>query len=193
MQEEEKAVVLAYVAERAERFDEMAEFMKDRVKKGGALSAEERDLLSAAYKGAITGRRHAVRVAYSVEQHEAADGSKHTAELAEGYRAKVEAELQKICDDAIKLLKGDLVPKSETGEPKVFYLKMLGDYCRYTAEFAQGDARSKVTEEAREAYGAATEEAEKHLFTTHPVRLGLALNYSVFLHEDNLSLWMPKD
>eukprot|EP00408_Alexandrium_pacificum_P045718 CAMPEP_0171260012 /NCGR_PEP_ID=MMETSP0790-20130122/55233_1 /TAXON_ID=2925 /ORGANISM="Alexandrium catenella, Strain OF101" /LENGTH=236 /DNA_ID=CAMNT_0011728323 /DNA_START=1 /DNA_END=711 /DNA_ORIENTATION=- len=183
MQEDEKSVLRATVAERAERFDEMAEFMKDRVKKGAALSAEERDLLSAAYKGALSGRRHAVRVASSVEAHEAEDGRKENAALAAGYRTKVEAELQSICDDAIALLRADLVPKAETGEPKVFYLKMQGDYCRYTAEFAQGEARAKVAEEARQAYEVATEEAGKNLLTTHPVRLGLALNYSVFLHE----------
>mmetsp|Transcript_1736 Transcript_1736/g.5466 ORF Transcript_1736/g.5466 Transcript_1736/m.5466 type:complete len:237 (-) Transcript_1736:109-819(-) len=182
MMEEEKAVLLASAAEGAERYDEMAEYMKERVKKGSGLSADERDLLSAAYKGALQQRRRAAQEVASIEEQEAAEGRRENAALAQNYRTKVEAELQKIADDAIELLKSDLVPKAETGEPKVFYLKMQGDYCRYVAELATGEARTRVAEEARAAYTAATEEATKHLLPTHPVRLGLALNYSVFLH-----------
>eukprot|EP00438_Fugacium_kawagutii_P019605 Skav232778 [mRNA] locus=scaffold614:141304:143321:- [translate_table: standard] len=46
----EEAIVLANVAERAERYDDMIEYMKDRVKAGKALSREEREMLSAAFK-----------------------------------------------------------------------------------------------------------------------------------------------
>jgi len=183
MQASEKAVILAHISERAEQYDEMAKHMKDRVQMGTPLSAQERDLLSAAYKGALAGRRQAVRVAAVTEQQEKKEDHVDRAALAQGYRAKVEAELQGICKEVIALLQDDLVPQAETGEPKAFYLKMQGDYCRYQVESSRGLPREMVVQEALDAYSQAKAEAEGHLLTTSPVRLGIALNYSVFQHE----------
>merc|ERR1712070_703738 len=58
---------------------------------------------------------------------------------------------------------------------------MMADYYRYIAEFRDGDAKAAAAESARQAYAAAV--AEKDLAVTHPIRLGLALNYSVFQYE----------
>merc|ERR1739841_284318 len=74
-------------------------------------------------------------------------------------------------------------PKASNGESKVFYQKMKADYFRYIAEFSTGDAKSKAAENARLAYQEASNVAEKDLAVTHPIRLGLALNYSVFQYE----------
>merc|ERR1712083_836394 len=46
-----------------------------------------------------------------------------------------------------------------------------------------GDAKKGAAEKARQAYEAAKEVADKDLVVTHPIRLGLALNYSVFQYE----------
>merc|ERR1712031_71898 len=102
---------------------------------------------------------------------------------ANEYCKKVEGELQKICDGIIALLESNLVPKSSNGESKVFYQKMKADYYRYIAEFSDGDAKAKAAENARLAYDEAHKVAEKDLAVTHPIRLGLALNYSVFQYE----------
>eukprot|EP01015_Nassula_variabilis_P017832 TRINITY_DN285_c0_g1_i3.p2 TRINITY_DN285_c0_g1~~TRINITY_DN285_c0_g1_i3.p2 ORF type:complete len:135 (+),score=56.36 TRINITY_DN285_c0_g1_i3:67-471(+) len=58
-----------------------------------------------------------------------------------------------------------------------------GDYFRYVAEYAQGDEHGKASSGAGQAYKEATNIATKELKTTHPIRLGLALNYSVFYYE----------
>merc|ERR1712190_428099 len=76
-----------------------------------------------------------------------------------------------------------LIGKASTGEAKVFYQKMKADYYRYIAEFTDGDAKAKAAENARQAYDEAHKVAEKDLAVTHPIRLGLALNYSVFQYE----------
>merc|ERR1712196_268844 len=75
------------------------------------------------------------------------------------------------------LIKSDLAP-----EPSVFYQKMKADYYRYLAEFASGEEKKEHASSADAAYKAATEKATG-LAPTHPIRLGLALNYSVFLYE----------
>ena len=61
--------------------------------------------------------------------------------------------------------------------------RVRGDYFRYIAEFSAGEAKSKAAEDARVAYAEATRIAEKDLVVTHPIRLGLALNFSVFQYE----------
>jgi 14-3-3 protein epsilon len=58
-----------------------------------------------------------------------------------------------------------------------------GDYHRYLAEFAIGDKRQHSADKSLEAYKAATEVATTDLAPTHPIRLGLALNFSVFFYE----------
>ena len=58
-----------------------------------------------------------------------------------------------------------------------------GDYHRYLAEFAMGDKRKTSADKSLEAYKAATEVAQTDLAPTHPIRLGLALNFSVFYYE----------
>merc|ERR1739844_160796 len=110
-------------------------------------------------------------------------GNDEQAKYAKEYCGKVEGELQKICDTILGLLDGNLINKASTGESKVFYQKMKADYYRYIAEFTDGDAKTKAAEAARLAYADASSVAAKDLAVTHPIRLGLALNYSVFLYE----------
>ena len=59
----------------------------------------------------------------------------------------------------------------------------MGDYHRYLAEFAVGDKRKDSAGKSLEANKAASEIAATELPPTHPIRLGLALNFSVFYYE----------
>merc|ERR1711971_862020 len=68
-------------------------------------------------------------------------------------------------------------------ESKVFYQKMKADYYRYIAEFTDGDKKSTAANNAKLAYEEAQKVAQKDLVVTHPVRLGIALNFAVFQYE----------
>jgi len=179
----DKDVYFAKLAEQAERYDEMAEHMKNVGAEGSELSVEERNLLSVAYKNTVGSRRAAWRIISSVMQKETSKGNADNAAFAKEYCTKVEEELQGICDTILTLLDDTLIPKASGGESKVFYQKMKADYYRYIAEFRSGEAKEKAAENARKAYADAAAVAEKDLAVTHPIRLGLALNYSVFQYE----------
>ncbi|MCP6199003.1 14-3-3 family protein, partial [Klebsiella pneumoniae] len=86
-----------------------------------------------------------------------------------------EKELRDICSDILGVLDKYLIPSSQTGESKVFYYKMKGDYHRYLAEFATGNDRKEAAENSLVAYKAASDIAMTELPPTHPIRLGLAL------------------
>merc|ERR1712060_946223 len=116
----------------------------------------------------------------SVEQKEKSKGNNENAGWAKEFCGKVEGELQTICDDILRLLGDTLIKKAASEEGKVFYQKMKADYHRYIAE---GTKKTEAAELARQAYDEAKKVAEKSLAVTHPIRLGLALNFSVFQYE----------
>ncbi|OAY78117.1 14-3-3 protein 6 [Ananas comosus] len=134
----EENVYLAKLAEQAERYEEMVEFMeKVAAAKGDAeeLTAEERNLLSVAYKNVIGARRASWRIVSSIEAKEEGRGNPDHAAAIRAYRCRVEAELASICGGILALL----------------------------------DSRLDI--------------ASAELAPTHPIRLGLALNFSVFYYE----------
>ncbi|KAG1471689.1 hypothetical protein G6F56_001975 [Rhizopus delemar] len=176
-------VYMAKIAEQAERYDEMSLFMKEVVQANKGLSVEERNLLSVAYKNVIGTRRASWRIVSSIEQKEETKGHEAQVGKIKEYKNKIEKELYDICNDVLKLLNENLVPFADADEAKVFYYKMQGDYHRYIAEYSSGEARKESADNAHDAYQKATEVAEIELATTHPIRLGLALNFSVFYYE----------
>ncbi|KAG5996814.1 hypothetical protein E4U54_002496, partial [Claviceps lovelessii] len=179
----ESKTFLARLCEQAERYDEMVTYMKEVAKLGGELTVDERNLLSVAYKNVVGTRRASWRIISSIEQKEESKGSdKHVSTIKE-YRSKIELELEKVCEDVLNVLDESLIPNAASGESKVFYHKMKGDYHRYLAEFASGEKRKGAATAAHEAYKNATDVAQTDLTPTHPIRLGLALNFSVFYYE----------
>jgi len=177
----EEEVQRAKLAEQAERYDDMAGAMKKVTESNSELTNEERNLLSVAYKNVVGARRSSWRVISSIEQK--TEGSERKQQMAKEYREKIEKELKDICQEVLSLLDKYLIPKATTAESKVFYLKMKGDYYRYLAEVATGDERQKVIEESQRAYNDAFDIAKNQMQPTHPIRLGLALNFSVFYYE----------
>ena len=153
----ESNVYMAKLAEQAERYDEMAEAMEKVAKtvETDELTVEERNLLSVAYKNVIGSRRASWRIISSIEQKEEGKGNDdHIAVIIE-YRGKVENELNTICGGILNLLDTYLIPSSTSGESKVFYLKMKGDYHRYLAEFKSGADRKDAAEATLLAYKSA--------------------------------------
>lgn len=182
----EQYLYLAKLAEQAERYEEMVQYMDKLVLSStpaAELTVEERNLLSVAYKNVIGSVRAAWRIVSSIEQKEESRKNEEHVSLVKEYRGKVENELTEVCAGILKLLESNLVPSASTGESRVFYLKMKGDYYRYLAEFKVGDERKQAAEDTMNSYKAAQEIALADLPPTHPIRLGLALNFSVFYFE----------
>ncbi|KAI0981481.1 hypothetical protein GJ496_000943 [Pomphorhynchus laevis] len=177
----EQEVQNAKLAEQAERYDDMVMAMKLVAETALELTNEERNLLSVAYKNVVGARRSSWRV-ISTFAHKGFEDDTRTVQ-AKKYISIIEEELRAICKDVLNLIEKYLLPKAEHAESKVFYLKMKGDYYRYLAEVATTDDRDDVVKESRKAYEDALDIAKKNMEPTHPIRLGLALNCSVFFYE----------
>ena len=178
--ERKKSCDSAKLAEQCERYDDMCSNMKSLVESlknedVGDLSIEERNLLSVAYKNKVGAKRSSWRVISSIESKKDEKG------LAKEYRETIEKELDEVCKEVLGLLDDILIKKATESEAKVFYLKMKGDYYRYLSEVKK-DERDEVAKNACDAYQDAYDEAS-NLPVTHPIRLGLALNFSVFHYE----------
>eukprot|EP01084_Bolivina_argentea_P264973 449018_1 len=174
-----KLTEIVRVAETAERYEDMCKFVKKLVEEKSSnqkdLDVDERNLLSVAYKNVVGAKRASWRTLSGGFDDADAD-------LLTKYKAIVELELEAICQEVLKLLVDHLCKNVEGNgdETEVFYLKMCGDYYRYMSEFNDDD---KYKQKAEEFYKKAMDVAEANLNETHPTRLGLALNFSVFYKE----------
>ena len=171
---------MARVADQAERYEDMVNFLKEIMSESeDDVSVDVRNLLSVGFKNLIGSRRAAWRTVSAIEQnkkYEQFSGS------CADYKAKIENELTDLCEDIINSVRESSLKKADSPESKTFYLKMIGDYYRYIAESVKGDKLAEVTEHALDFYTQATE-SSKDLPTYNSTRLGLALNFSVFYYE----------
>lgn len=178
---------LSQAAEAAERYEDMVAIMEklvaSKLEKQASLTPDQRNLLSVAYKNIVGAKRSSWRVLSEENQFE------DSADLVRNFRKRVEAELERTCTQILDVLQKlanqneermkneeDEEKKSAIEECQVFYLKMIGDYYRYLTEAFPID---KYKDNCSKYYGDAMKIAEETLETTHPTRLGLALNYSV--------------
>ena len=172
---------MARVAEQSERFQDMVDFLKPVIKeKGAGLSNDERNLLSVAFKNLISSQRSGIRTISAIEQNKKYE--KYAGALAE-YKTKIENILFQNCENIIQIIKSDILAGADDQEAKAFFLKMIGDYCRYIAENAKGDRLENCKQEALKSYQEADTIAQSALGACNAIRLGLALNFSVFHYE----------
>ena len=174
----EEKIFLARVAEQAERFEDMVDYLEEvLVQKGGEVNADERNLLSVAFKNLISSKRAACRTISAIEQNP--KYSKFNGALME-YKGKIEEQLRADCQKIIDMINTRVLGGSCSDEAKAFFVKMVGDYYRYIAENAKDALLEDVKQKAKAAY----EQANAiDLPACNPIKLGLALNFSVFNYE----------
>ena len=178
MSSTDESIFLARVAEQAERFEDMVDFLSQVLDtKGGEVNSDERNLLSVAFKNLISSKRAACRTIAAIEQNP--KYSKFATALTT-YKTSIETQLQADCENIINIINTKVLAHSCQDEAKAFFVKMVGDYYRYIAESAKDDNLERVKNAALTAYNQANEIT---LPACNPIKLGLALNYSVFNYE----------
>jgi len=157
--------------------------MKQLAKLYLPFSTEERCLFSVAYSNIIGSKRASWKILWSIQDKERKQGGRRAEDrVVERHIEVVQGEIRQTCEEVIGLLDSLLIPNEPSFEGRTFFWKMKGDYNRYWAEFARGEERETVAQNALNAYNAA-QAAANNLPATHPIRLGLGLNFSVFYYE----------
>ena len=141
------------------------------------MTADERNLLSVAFKNLISSKRAACRTIAAIEQNP--KYSKFSDALAK-YKDTIEGQLTADCKKVVKMINDKVLAKSCDGEAKAFFIKMVGDYYRYIAENAKDSKLEEVKQKALQSYDEANNIT---LPPCNPIKLGLALNFSVFHYE----------
>ncbi|KAL6429413.1 hypothetical protein ACFW04_008228 [Cataglyphis niger] len=210
--DKEELVQRAKLAEQAERYDDMASAMKAVTETGVELSNEERNLLSVAYKNVVGARRSSWRVISSIEQKTEGSERKQQMAKEYREKVEKELReicydvlglldkylIPKASNAESKVfylkMKGDYyryLAEVATGETRnstyrscitykliheIFLVKRIEASSRNTRS-------SSVVEDSQKAYQEAFDIAKAKMQPTHPIRLGLALNFSVFYYE----------
>ena len=118
----------------------MADYMQRVGAQPVELSVEGRNMVSVADKNAVGSRRAGWRVIARVEQKENVKGNEQRATYATEHVVKVGTELRGVRDGIFAPMDTSINPLASTGEPKVFYCKVKGDYNRFLVSKVAQDA-----------------------------------------------------
>ena len=176
-----KYIYQALLAEKCHRYKDMVSILEEYAeKKETELNNEERNLLAQAYKNKLEIYRKVLKqlkLKESDEKNKETDNLLNYLEYKEAYENKMIEKIKEMIDFINQLLQ-----KTEDKEGILLYYKLIGDFNRYIAEFAEGDLREKAINEYIDYYPKAYEMA-KEIYPLNIISLGTKLNYSVFLYE----------
>ena len=177
-------VFLMKMFQRTERYPEMVKAINKYVEQNPVLNEEERKLLCDGYKNIISDKRNSLRLLSNLSKKEEEEGKQinHKKQI-NIIREKIQSELLSIFEEVHSFLDKYLIPNAQNTEAKVFYMKIKADYYRYHCEFAENDAFEEAKDNAERIYKEAYDLALKDISIYNSIRLGLALNYSVFEYE----------
>ena len=170
--------------QKTERYQEMVKALNKYIEQNPKLSLEEQSLLCDGYKNIISDKRKSLQLLenYLMKEEKKEEITNYKKQI-NIVKEKIKNEFSKIFNDNILILDKYLIPNSQNYESKVLYIKLKADYYRYHCEFAEGDNFEESKNKAENLYKEAYKIALEYISVYNPIRLGLALNYSIFVYE----------
>ena len=165
--------------------EETIKYIEDLIKlKNGILTEEERNLLFSSLKNLINIRRGSWNTVNALESKEIKNESTLLPRVTELKLSLVE-EIKKYIDKGIELIDNFLFKNANNDELKIMYSKIKGDYYRYIIEITSKKNEDEINNLKQKAdenykYGLNLCNNVSNLNTT---KIGLVLNYTVFLYE----------
>ncbi|KAJ7936301.1 14-3-3 domain-containing protein [Mycena leptocephala] len=146
------------------------------------LTLDERTLFASACGNLVKRLRYSCKATSLVESHPELPGDRTVITTAYRQRVHKDGHGSRVHP---RILQDHLMKSTQSRESLVFFRKMIGDFYRYLAEFSIEVERKDYTDQALESYMMASHLAANHpeMPLTHPTRLALVINFSVFYHD----------
>ena len=165
--------------------EEVIKYIEELIKlKNGNLTEEERNLLFSSLKNLINSRRDSWRTVNALESKEIKNESSLLPKVTE-LKSTLADEIKQYINKGIELIDNYLVKNANNNELKVMYAKIKGDYLRYIIEITSKkneDEINNLKEKADEYYKSGLNLCS-NLSNLNTTKIGLILNYTVFLYE----------
>lgn len=142
------------------------------------LTPEDEATISVVTKTRVDALRRARRIICAVEEREENKAKVSRVLALRGFKGIIEEELAGLLNNFISAIDNSFIHNPTSEPSRILFLKMKADYCRYLAEIQ----RMSVPQ-VQAAYTQAYDAAKQSLGPAHPLRTGIALNYSVFHYE----------
>ena len=176
-------IYLSKLYEKAERYPDMLKAIRKMIELNPKLKKEECDILSTGYKNMITDKRNSWRILHSMERREKKNKKSKIIKNILEIKSHIEKEIRDVCNELQILLDKYLIPNVEEHEIEVYLYKLKADYYRYICEFAGEKEYEDNLKNSENFYEKAYNISNKNLPVNNCTRVGLALNYAIFLYE----------
>ncbi len=182
---EENNLYLARISHLSGMHEEAIKYVEEIIKlKNGNITEEERNLLFSSFKTLINTRRGSWRTVNALESKEVKNKSSLLPRVSE-LKLTLATEIENYINKAIDLIDNSLLKAAENDELKVMYAKIKGDYMRYILEIKPKEKEEEINilkEKADENYKIGLNLCQ-NLNNLNTTKIGLILNYTVFLYE----------
>ena len=185
MSEIDNKLYLARICHLSGLHEETLKYMEEVIiLKNGNINEEEKNLLFNSLKALINFRRESRRTVNALESKEIKNNSNLLPRVTE-LKFTLEEEIKTFVNKGIELIDKKLLKDNISDELKAMYYKIKGDYIRYIIELTPKDKEEEINflkDKADENYKIGLNICES-LSNLSIIKVGLILNYSVFLYE----------
>ena len=181
-----KEIFFSMLAQQTNRYEEMISYLQTYISTQlkEEISKNLRNLLYIAYKNHFNPLRNSLKVIIAYETKEKRKEISLYLPYIQEYKTKIETLLTNSVNNILNFIESVIKNNTINNniENKIFFLKLKADFNRYMCEISQGELKEKVRGDAllfyQESYS-----ISKDLYILNITKLGLVLNYMIFLYE----------
>jgi 14-3-3 protein epsilon len=170
---------LARIAEKLNRTDHFIDWMNQLIAVRPKLNDRERSVFVSGHRAHLIPLREAIHIIRAHRCNAAKEGKRELRIALEATIARFRTELHGVCTALIQQIESALLPEAGSAIHRAFYKRVIGDYYRYIAETADSSEMAGWASKADAAYRAGLAFALKDVQHSHPLYLGIAVNFAV--------------
>lgn len=179
---EDSAIELITILYEAGKQDDTIHYLNRWVDSNKNLPEKLIKIYVKAYKELFNKKRKTITIVKHDLDQIPSDRKFHNLEV-EQFCGKLIKDLITLADKTDKIIKDTLLENCSTKNSRFVYLKLRADILRYKAEVTTDDLKQETIKICEECYKEAMNISQEIFEPYQSERLGIVLNYSVFLYE----------